>query len=70
MEYSNSQAREIIAEYIHSERNRRLIERRLIDGIVIEKLAEEFELSVSQVKRIIIRNSDIVFRQMERMNRK
>ena len=70
MEYSNSQAREIIAEYIHSERDRRLIERRLIDGIVIEKLAEEFELSVSQVKRIIIRNSDIVFRQMERMNRK
>ena len=69
-EYTNSQAREIIAEVLHSERDRRLMERRLIDGIVIEKLAEEFELSVSQVKRIIIRDSDIIFRQIEKMNRK
>lgn len=69
-EYTNSQAREIIAEVLHSERDRRLMERRLIDGIVIEKLAEEFELSVSQVKRIIMRDSEIIFRQLEKMNRK
>ena len=70
MEYTNSQAREAIAEFIHSERDRRLMERRLIDGVVIEKLAEEFELSVSQVKRIILRESDILFRKIEKMNRK
>lgn len=69
-EYTNSQAREIIAEVLHSERDRRLMERRLIDGIVIEKLAEEFELSVSQVKRIIMRDSEIIFRKLEKMNRK
>ena len=69
-EYTNSQAREIIAEVLHSERDRRLMERRLIDGIVIEKLAEEFELSVSQVKRIILRDSETIFRHMEKMNRK
>ena len=70
MEYTNSQAREIIAEFLHSERDRRLMERRLIDGVVIEKLSEEFELSVSQVKRIIMRNSDIIFRNLEKKNRK
>ena len=53
MEYTNTQIRELIAEYIHSERDRRILERRLIDGLTFEKLAEENELSVSQVKRII-----------------
>jgi len=65
MEYTNSQARELIAERIHSERDRRLLERRLIDGISIERLAEEMELSVSQVKRIIRKNEPILFRGMK-----
>ena len=37
----------------NAERNRRLLRRRLIDGITYESLAEEFELSDSQVKRIV-----------------
>lgn len=63
MEYTNSQAREAIAEHIHSERNRRILERRLIDGIVIEKLAEEFELSPRQIKNILRKNEEILFRK-------
>ena len=65
MEYTNSQARELIAEYIHSERDRKILERRLIDGITFEKLAEEQELSVSQVKRIIWKGSEIIFRHLK-----
>ena len=65
MEYTNSQAREAIAEAIHSERDRRILERRLIDGVTFERLAEEFEISVSQVKRIVWRGSDTVFRKMK-----
>ena len=64
MEYTNSQAREAIAEYIHSERDRQILERRLIDGIVIEKLAEEFELSPRQVKNILRKNEEILFRKL------
>lgn len=64
MEYSNSQIREIIGEYIHSERDRRVMTRRMIDNITIERLAEEHELSVSQVKRIIKKNMDVIFRHM------
>ena len=65
MEYTNTEIREIIAEYIHSERDRAVLERRLIDGITFEKLAEEFELSVSQVKRIIRKGSEILFRHLK-----
>jgi DNA-directed RNA polymerase specialized sigma subunit len=64
MEYTNSQIRDIIAEYIHNERDRRLLERRLIDGITFERLAEEFELSVSQVKRIVWKGTEILSRHV------
>ena len=66
MEYSNSQAREIIAEFIHNERDRAVMEDRLINGMVLERLAEKHELSVSQVKRIIWKNSQIIFRHIGR----
>ena len=64
MEYTNSQIRDIIAEYIHNERDRRLLERRLIDGITFERLAEECDLSVSQVKRIVWKNTEILSRHV------
>lgn len=65
MEYTNSRAREAIAEVIHSERDRRILERRLIDGVTFERLSEEFDISVSQVKRIVWKCSEIVFRKMK-----
>lgn len=52
----NSTVRQIIDEHIrgkHAERNRAILKRRLIDGVVFERLAEEFELSVMQAKRIV-----------------
>ena len=64
MEYTNSQIRELIAEHIHSERDRRILERRLVDGITYERLAEEFELSVRQTKTIVNRSEAILFRKL------
>ena len=52
-EYTNSNIDRLIEEHIHSERDRAIMKRRLIDGICYEPLAEEFDLSVSQVKRIV-----------------
>lgn len=60
MEYSNSQISELIDEWIHSERDRAIMKRRLIDGITHERLAEEFDMSVRQIKRIIYKNMDIL----------
>ena len=64
MEYSNSQIREIIGEFIHNERDRGIMIRRMVDDITLEKLAEEFDLSVSQVKRIVWKNTEIVLRHV------
>ena len=49
----------------NAERDRKVIRRRLIDGITFERLAEENELSVSQVKRIVWKGSEIIFRHLK-----
>lgn len=64
MEYTNSQIRELIAEHIHSERDRKILNRRLIDGITFERLAEEQEMSVRQIKNIVYRSEKILFRKL------
>lgn len=64
MDYTNSQIKALIEEHIHSERDRRLMLRRLVDGITFERLAEEFELSDSQVKRIVYRLQGELFRHL------
>lgn len=43
----------LIDSYILHQRNREIMRRKLIDGIRFEPLAEEFDLSVTQVKRIV-----------------
>ena len=60
MEYSNSQIRRIIEDFIHSERDRKILTRRLIDGVTFEKLAEEQEMSVRQIKNIVYRDEKII----------
>lgn len=53
MEYTNSQIKALIDEYIHSKRDREILCKRLIDGICYEPLAEEFQMSVRQIKTIV-----------------
>lgn len=63
-EYTNSAVCDAIDEYIHSERDRQILKRRLVDGICYEPLAEEFDLSVRQVKTIVYKGSAVVFRHI------
>ena len=63
-DYSNSEISEIIDEHIHSERDRALLKRRLIDGLTQERLAEEFDLSTRQVQRLLYRLQDKVLRHI------
>lgn len=58
MTYTNSQIERLIDELIHSERDRAILKRRLIDGICFEPLAEEFDLSVVQVRRIVYKGQE------------
>ena len=59
---STSEISRLIDEWIHNERNRRILKRRLLDGIQYERLAEEFELSVRQIKTIVYKNQTWLFK--------
>ena len=61
MEYSNSQIRELIREYIHSQRDRKILYRRLVDGITFELLADEFQMSSRQIRTIVRKQEEILF---------
>lgn len=62
--YTNSQIAFIIDEHIHSERDRKILKRRMIDGICFEPLAEEFDLSVVQTKRIVYKAQEKLLRYL------
>ena len=64
MEYTNSRIRELIAEHIHCERDRNILIRRLVDGITFERLAEEFEMSDKQIKRIVYKLQEQLFSKL------
>lgn len=63
-EYRNSEISNIIDEYIHSERDRAILKRRLIDGVCYEPLAEEFNLSVGQIKNIVYRSEKALLKYL------
>ena len=60
---SNQEICDIIDSFVrgrNAERNRALLKRRLIDGVTLERLAEEFDISVTQTKEIIHKNLPLV----------
>lgn len=59
---SRSAVEHLIDEWIFKERDRQILKRRLLDGICYEQLAEEFSLSVRQVKNIVYRCEDKIFK--------
>lgn len=63
-EYSRTEIETAISEWILNEKHRAIMKRRLIDGICYEPLAEEFDLSVRQIKRIVYKCEDIIFRHI------
>ena len=64
MEYTNSQIRDLIAEYVHSERDRGILVRRLIDGVTFERLAEEFDMSPKAVRLIVHKQETVLFKHI------
>lgn len=64
MEYTNSLIKSLIAEHLHSERDRQLLYRRLIDGVTFEKLSEEFSLSPRQTRTIVHKCEAILFKHL------
>ena len=59
--YLNDQIKEVIDQHIHSERDRAILKRNLCDDIGYERLAEEFDMSRSQIARIVPVCEQIIF---------
>lgn len=58
----------LIDEWIigkNSERDRAILKRRLLDGVCYEPLAEEFDLSVRQIKNIVYRSETRLFKHIK-----
>ena len=63
-DYTTTEITSLIREYVHNERNREILKRRLIDGRTYEQLAEEFDLSPRQVKNIVYKEEKILFSKL------
>ena len=61
---TNTEISNVIDEYIHSERDRKIMKRRLIDGICYEPLAWEFDMSTGAIKKIVYKCEKIIFRHL------
>lgn len=59
--HSRDELLRTIDQYIHHERNREIVKRKLLDGVSFEDLAEEFDLSVRHCKTIVKDCQRIVF---------
>ena len=61
-EYGNEEITLIIADRIHSERDRKILLRWYVDGASYERIAEEFDLSSRQIQNIIRKHENTIFR--------
>lgn len=67
---SRTELEHVIDEWIigrNAARDRAILKRRLCDGICYEPLAEEFDLSVRQVRNIVYKQQDKVFKHLPMM---
>ena len=64
MEYTNSQIRNLIAEYCHNSDDRKMLELRLIDGMSFEKIGFEMQMTTKTVRKRIHKQEEILFRHI------
>ena len=62
MEYTNSQVRNLIAEYIHNADDRKMLLLRLIDGMSFEAIGFEMGMTTKTVRVRIHKCELILFR--------
>ena len=67
-EYSRMELEYAIEQWVichkHAERNRKILKRSLLDGITYEQIAEEFDMSVRQIKNIVYKSQEQLFKHL------
>lgn len=64
---SRSEIERLIEEWIigkNAKRDRAILKDRLLDGLTYEKLAEKHDMSVRQIKNIVYKRQERLFRNM------
>ena len=64
MEYTNSQIRELIAEYIHNSDDRKMLQLRLIDGMTFEQIGFEMGMTTKTVRLRVHKGEETLFRHI------
>ena len=64
MEYTNSQIRELIAEHLHNQVDRKMVFDRLVNGLTFEKISEIYQLDVKTVRKRIHKSEEILFKHI------
>ena len=68
--YSNFRLREIVEEFIHSERDRQILIEKYCNKKTIGQLAGQFYLSETSIKNIIYKGAEIIFTIMAKDEQK
>lgn len=61
---TNTHIKEVIAEYIHSERDREILTDRYVNGYTFERIAEKQDMSTVQIKRIVYKHETAFFKHL------
>ena len=70
IDISVSELNSLIDEWIFSERDRKILKRRLIDGLTYERIAEEFDLSPRYVSTIIYKGIQKIVTKIPQKSKK
>ena len=61
-DYSNAEIMLLILDRIHNVRDRQIMVDRFVHGLTFEKIAELHDMSVRQIKNIVYRGQDKIFK--------
>ena len=64
MEYSNSQIRELIAEWIHNSDDRKMLLLRLVEGMTFEAIGFEMGMTTKTVRLRIHKAEEVLFKHI------
>lgn len=63
-DYSRTELTEAIDEWILNQRHRAILKSRLIDGLTYDELSEMYYMSPRQIKRIVYKSQEVLFRHI------
>ena len=65
-ELSRTEIEYLIDEYIHNERNRAILKRRLLDGALYKEIAEEFHLDYDYTRKLVHKSEEKLFKHIKK----